>query len=128
MLERCPALIGCVEEHSRPLDRHARNLLAGARALLMPSFAEGYGMPVTEALDLGVPVICSNLPSLREAGAGRAALYRPAGWPRLAPGDRGVCERRRRRPPAQIARIAAWKRPEWEQHIASLHDLIEKVA
>ncbi|MFD2497977.1 glycosyltransferase [Rhizorhabdus histidinilytica] len=34
----------------------------------MPSFAEGFGMPVTEALMAGTPAICSDLPALREAG------------------------------------------------------------
>jgi hypothetical protein len=28
----------------------------------MPSFAEGYGMPVAEALSVGTPVLCSDLP------------------------------------------------------------------
>jgi glycosyltransferase involved in cell wall biosynthesis len=31
----------------------------------MPSFAEGYGLPVAEALAAGTPVLASNLPSLR---------------------------------------------------------------
>ncbi|MEY4983168.1 MAG: hypothetical protein RIR62_1434 [Pseudomonadota bacterium] len=41
-------------------------LLAGARALLFPTRAEGYGLPPLEAAALGTPVVCSNLPVLRE--------------------------------------------------------------
>lgn len=41
-------------------------LLRGARALLFPSHAEGYGLPPLEAAALGVPVIASPLPVLRE--------------------------------------------------------------
>lgn len=41
-------------------------LLQGARALLFPSFAEGFGLPPAEAAALGCPVIANALPVLRE--------------------------------------------------------------
>lgn len=41
-------------------------LLASARALLFPSHAEGFGLPPLEAAALGVPVLCSDLPVLRD--------------------------------------------------------------
>ena len=47
-------------------DRAVADLLRGSRALVLPSRAEGFGLPVVEALSLGVPVICSDLPALRE--------------------------------------------------------------
>jgi glycosyltransferase involved in cell wall biosynthesis len=40
----------------------------------MPSFAEGYGLPVAEALAAGTPVLASDLPSLR-AMAGSAITW-----------------------------------------------------
>ena len=45
-----------------------RLLMAQARALLMPSLAEGFGLPIIEALALGTPVLASDLPAHREAG------------------------------------------------------------
>ena len=45
-----------------------RLLMAHARALLMPSLAEGFGLPIIEALALGTPVLASDLPAHREAG------------------------------------------------------------
>jgi glycosyltransferase involved in cell wall biosynthesis len=46
--------------------------------LLQPSEAEGFGLPVIEALACGTPVLASNLPALREVG-GWAAAYAPVG-------------------------------------------------
>jgi glycosyltransferase involved in cell wall biosynthesis len=45
-------------------------LMAGARAVLMPSFAEGYGLPVIEAQAVGVPVIAADIPVFREVAPG----------------------------------------------------------
>lgn len=47
-----------------------------AGALLMPSEAEGFGMPIAEALMSGCPVICSDIPVFRDI-AGDLALHRP---------------------------------------------------
>ena len=41
---------------------------AGATAVLVPSLAEGFGIPVIEALACGAPVIASDIPVLREVG------------------------------------------------------------
>lgn len=48
-------------------------LIAGARALLMPSLAEGFGLPVIEAMALGVPALASATGAAAEI-AGDAAL------------------------------------------------------
>jgi glycosyltransferase involved in cell wall biosynthesis len=47
-------------------DAELSSLLHHACALLFPSFVEGYGMPVAEALQSQVPVIASDLKVLRE--------------------------------------------------------------
>lgn len=47
-----------------------------AAAVLVPSEAEGFGLPVIEALACGAAVIASDIPVLREVG-GSAAVYRP---------------------------------------------------
>jgi len=52
-------------------------LLAGARALVLPSLAEGFGLPVLEAQAAGTPVACSDLPALREAAGDAAVFFDP---------------------------------------------------
>ena len=49
-----------------------------APVVLMPSEAEGFGLPVIEALACGAAVVASDIPALREAG-GPAAVYAPVG-------------------------------------------------
>ena len=55
-------------------DSSVAAVLTGAHALLMPSFAEGFGLPLTEAAARGVPVICSNLPVAKELLANYATF------------------------------------------------------
>ncbi len=45
-----------------------------ATCLVYPSFYEGFGLPILEAMSLGCPVITSNVSSMPEVG-GSAALY-----------------------------------------------------
>lgn len=50
-------------------------LVAGARALVLPSRYEGFGMPVAEAMAAGTPVLCSNRGALPEVAGGAASLF-----------------------------------------------------
>ncbi|WBO23045.1 glycosyltransferase family 4 protein [Sphingomonas abietis] len=116
MLERCPALEGHVEELGGCPDGRLSALLRGARALLMPSFAEGYGMPVAEALSVGTPVISSDIAALREVGGAVPEYLDPldgAGW-KAAVLDHAA---RGTRHAAQMARLPGWHNPSWAEHI-----------
>ena len=55
-------------------DVDLRGVVAGASALVLPSRDEGFGLPVLEALACDVPVVCSDLPALREVSGGHATL------------------------------------------------------
>jgi alpha-1,3-rhamnosyl/mannosyltransferase len=54
-------------------DEDLTALYASCSAFVYPSFYEGWGLPVAEAMSLGAPAITSNVSSLPEV-AGEAAL------------------------------------------------------
>lgn len=53
-------------------------LYRAADVVLMPSESEGFGLPVIEAALARVPLVCADLPVLREAGGNHLHLF-PAG-------------------------------------------------
>jgi len=53
-------------------DAELVSIYQGATALMLPSLYEGFGLPAVEAMQLGVPVICSDIPALREVTGGNA--------------------------------------------------------
>jgi glycosyltransferase involved in cell wall biosynthesis len=52
-------------------------LYEGARALVLPSLDEGFGLPVLEAMSAGVPVVTSNRGSLPEVVGSAGVLLDP---------------------------------------------------
>jgi len=55
-------------------DVDLRSVVAGAATLVLPSRDEGFGLPVLEAMACDVPVVCSDVPALREISGGHASL------------------------------------------------------
>ena len=62
-------MVGTVNDHQR------RWLYAHCAGLLFPSLAEGFGLPVIEAMQWGKPVFCSNSSSLPEIGSKHACYF-----------------------------------------------------
>ena len=83
LLERCPGLRDHVIEAPGLSTPSLKRLIDNARAVLMPSFAEGYGLPVAEALTAGTPVLASDLASVRAMGESAVITLDPLdglGW------------------------------------------------
>lgn len=68
--------LGYVTEHQLAA------LYEAARVVLFPSLYEGFGLPAVEAQFAGTPLVCSDIPVLREV-AGDAALFVPPDRPDL---------------------------------------------
>ncbi len=77
LIARSPGLAERVVVRSGLSTPAMREIVRGARALLMPSFTEGFGLPIIEALTLGVPVIASDIPAHREVGGAHATYLDP---------------------------------------------------
>jgi glycosyltransferase involved in cell wall biosynthesis len=124
MLERSRRLRGLVEERSGLSDVEVGALLHGARALLLPSLAEGFGLPLAEALASGVPAICSDIPVFREVGLDVPEYLDPLdlqAW-REAVVDYSAPDSPRRI--EQLRRLAQWRTPHWVNHFTIVDQLL----
>ena len=128
MLERSHRLRGVVEEHNHLDDVAVGSLLSEARALLVPSFVEGFGLPLAEALASGVPVICSDIPAFREVGRDVPDYLDPLdlyAW-RDAVVDYSRPDSAGRA--AQMQRLAHWQPPRWSEHFEIVERALDAAA
>jgi len=82
-IKRSQSLRGFVAGISGLSTPAVRCLMQSARGLLMPSLAEGFGLPIIEGLAMGLPVVASDLASHRQAGELFAKYVSPIdgyGW------------------------------------------------
>lgn len=105
-------------------DASMANWMQGACALLFPSFAEGFGMPIVEALLAGTPVIASDLPVFRES-AGEVPVYLPVN-DMLAWAQEVICYATKDslKRSAQLRRMQSWQAPSWNTHFSRVDTLL----
>lgn len=124
IIDTVTALKGHVAELGDCDDVDLARLITGARALLMPSFAEGFGLPVVEALQLGTPVVASDLPVFREIAGGIPTFLDPtdsSGWEQQIMAFVGDCPERER----QLIAMANFRAPGWAEHFARIEPWLE---
>lgn len=64
----------CTVFFGKASEEELQNLYTNATALVFPSLMEGFGLPGLEAMAVGTPVVCSDIPVFHEI-YGDAALY-----------------------------------------------------
>jgi glycosyltransferase involved in cell wall biosynthesis len=125
MLERCESLKGVVIEEAHCSDDQLHAYLQHAQALLFPSFVEGYGMPLAEALALKVPVLASNLDVFHEIADDIPDYLDPldgSGWlARIQAYAHAKSPER----DAQLTRIERFREPTWAEHFEHVDGFLE---
>jgi glycosyltransferase involved in cell wall biosynthesis len=125
MFERCTVIHPHVLRVPRLPAPALGQLIAHAQALLMPSFDEGYGLPVVEALTLGTPVIASDISVFREITQGCATLLPPlngSSWR-----DTILAFAERQSPAWQEAKatVARFHAPNWRNYFKGVESFLD---
>jgi glycosyltransferase involved in cell wall biosynthesis len=127
LLERCESLRGFVLEKPVCSDSELVTYLRHAQALLFPSFVEGYGLPLVEALSLGVPAIASDLPVFREIATDIPEYLDPLdaiGWLRCI---ESFCQPDSPLRQSQLLKMSRFTPPAWAKHFETFEALVRQV-
>jgi glycosyltransferase involved in cell wall biosynthesis len=89
-----------------------------AHSYVQPSFAEGFGMPVVEAMSCGVPVACSDSTSLPEVAGNAAILFDPSRTDSIANALQSLVFDEHQRARLKVAGFERSKIFTWERHAA----------
>jgi glycosyltransferase involved in cell wall biosynthesis len=125
LLERCQTIRNHVFEASGLSTPGLKQLLDGARALLMPSFAEGYGLPVVEALAANVPVIASDIPVFHEIGGGRITAISPINGEKWLDAIRSFAAVSRTDRSSELIPGNGHGQPKWETYFPAIEAFLE---
>lgn len=124
LLDRSTTLKKVVTELSNCNDAELNHLIKNSQALLFPSFAEGYGLPLIEALALETPVIASNLEVFKEIAGDIPEYIDPLdalSWQKtiLEYANNDNTQRKN-----QISRLKDLQIPSWKDHFQKIDDFI----
>ena len=92
-----------------------------ARLVLMTSDAEGFGLPVVEALVCGAPVVASDIPPFREVG-GEAVTFCPRGDVEAWTATIGRLLEHPEQTPSREIRLQEAARYSWKAHAELIRD------
>ncbi|AMU15801.1 hypothetical protein BJL96_10610 [Burkholderia cenocepacia] len=125
MLERCTSIQPCIVEEPECSDERLQSWLQHAQALLFPSFAEGYGMPLVEALAQHVPVLASHLDVFREIAGDIPDYLDPLDGPGWLAHILSYAHPDSPARAAQLTRLQCFREPTWAEHFEHVDRFLE---
>ncbi len=128
MLERCAPLRGHVIEQAHCSDADLHMWMQHARALLFPSFVEGYGMPLVEAFAMRLPVLASDLGVFQEIAGDIPDYLDPLDGPGWISRILAYCDKQSPERDAQLVRMRNFQEPTWNGHFARVDQFLESLA
>lgn len=113
--------------HDGATDEEYRAVLRGASALVSASRDEGFGIPLIEAMQLGTPLVVSDIPVFREVAGEAAAFVDPDDVPGFVAAVRALADPTAwaTRSAAATARAAHYS---WDSSARTLLALLERTA
>ena len=127
ILERSSVLAPFIAEVSDLTDAGLAALVGGATALVAPSFAEGFGLPIAESLALGTPVLASDIAAHHEVGAEFATYIDPIDGPSWCRAIRALVDSRADGSLA-CKRISGYRPMAWSAHVAAAIDIFARAS
>jgi glycosyltransferase involved in cell wall biosynthesis len=100
---------------------------AGADLMVMPSFIEGFGLPVLEAMACGTPVVCSRAASLPEVAGNAAEYFEPTSVEDLAEAIERVLNSPERQAALRQKGLERVKQFSWEECARRTLEVYRKV-
>lgn len=123
VLERSRALAPVLVEVNDLSDAGLVALMRGAKGLLAPTKAEGFSLPVVEALALGTPVVASDIAVHREVSKGCARLIAPIDGRAWLEAIEALADA-----PQGSPRATSFRAPSWRAHVDGTLAILDAVA
>jgi glycosyltransferase involved in cell wall biosynthesis len=109
-------------------DDELSKLLSASDVFVYPSYWEGFGIPVLEAMTAGVPVVCSDLSSLPEVGGDHVTYCDPYDPESIAAAIREVLNWSPEERTQRVAAAKKWAQQfTWERCTQGIYDEIRRV-
>ena len=102
-------------------------IVASSQAMVYPSWTEGFGLPVAEAMATGVPVVTSMAPALKEVGGELAIYVDPTDAESLAEHMQNLAQAPIENA-AREARITWTRQFSWDSSTSTVYDAIKTIS